>query len=510
VPSPTRHRRLGRLPGRRLALIVAAGIGVPVLLTDAAIAYDGSAALVQATIYKSGGATATETVSVADLLADPSLCPTYSGGSIQEDGRQGELTVTPPTTSSWTVGTILQCLEDPGAGLDPIPAANVTAVTIIGDEGSPETGTYSELTPADLASPSDYLSSQQNPVVESLGSTDQYDRPQRQSPDLDFLDEAQTSPIAMDVFEGSPLTVTASASPTTVTVGSTIAFDASVTGNSASTLNYAWSFDGGAPGSSEAAPQIQFNTAGVWTVSLQVTDSDGGAGVAQLTVTVDAPGATTTPATTGSQATGPNTSHGNSPGATPGTNKTGTAGAGNRRHATTPASKTKTRTKTRTRTKIRTKIRTKTRTKSAAAQTQTQPAATTPAATTPALTTPATSPAATTPASTTPAATLPAATTPKPKPAPVHRSSPKPALTPPGALVRGLLISDVVPLPPDESPLVHVLAAPAASAPARQAPPSRTVLPIVGAVLAVMVLLGLGAGRELRGSRRGLMPRLGG
>jgi hypothetical protein len=64
--------------------------------------------------------------------------------------------------------------------------------------------------------------------------------------------------------------------------------------------------------------------------------------------------------------------------------------------------------------------------------------------------------------------------------------------------VTGELVSDLVPLPADQSPLVHPLSGGAAAAPARQAPESHsTVLPIIAAALAVLVLLGLGAQREL-------------
>jgi hypothetical protein len=64
-------------------------------------------------------------------------------------------------------------------------------------------------------------------------------------------------------------------------------------------------------------------------------------------------------------------------------------------------------------------------------------------------------------------------------------------------VVQGQLISDVIPLPADRSPLVHVVAASSASAPARQAPERASWLPIAGAALAILALLGLGAQREL-------------
>ena len=88
----------------------------------------------------------------------------------------------------------------------------------------------------------------------------EYDRPQRNASDLDYLDELQQNdPIAIDVFEGPPLTVKASASPTTVTAGATVDFSAAVSGNSGSALSYTWSFDGGAPsiGAGIAADPVQ-------------------------------------------------------------------------------------------------------------------------------------------------------------------------------------------------------------------------------------------------------------
>jgi hypothetical protein len=68
--------------------------------------------------------------------------------------------------------------------------------------------------------------------------------------------------------------------------------------------------------------------------------------------------------------------------------------------------------------------------------------------------------------------------------------------------VAGRLISDVTTLPAAVSPLVHITPAAAAAPPqARQAIRSRS-LAAPGAALAVAVLLGLGAGWELRGRRR--------
>jgi hypothetical protein len=73
-------------------------------------------------------------------------------------------------------------------------------------------------------------------------------------------------------------------------------------------------------------------------------------------------------------------------------------------------------------------------------------------------------------------------------------------------VVTGRLISDVTALPPDASPLVQAVPAPAASAPAVRRAIGTSLLPGLAAGFAVLVLLGLGAGRELRGLRglRGL------
>jgi hypothetical protein len=62
--------------------------------------------------------------------------------------------------------------------------------------------------------------------------------------------------------------------------------------------------------------------------------------------------------------------------------------------------------------------------------------------------------------------------------------------------VAGQLISDVVPLPAGASPLVHVVPAVATAPPARRAIRA-SLLPVFGAALAVLLLLGLGAAREL-------------
>jgi hypothetical protein len=95
----------------------------------------------------------------------------------------------------------------------------------------------------------------------------------------------------------------------------------------------------------------------------------------------------------------------------------------------------------------------------------------------------------------------------RPSTAAAKRPSMGPAKSPPATssasepLVKGRLISDVIPLPPGASPLVQDVSAPAATAPAVRPAVATTILPTLGAALAVVFLLGLGAGRELRGRR---------
>src|SRR6202000_1471660 len=134
---------------------------------------------------------------------------------MQEFGRQGPVTVTPSAANSWTMATILGCLQTP------IAPADVTGITVIGGDGAPMTGPGSQLTSGDLENPSEFQNTSETPLITALGSTDQYDRPWRGGSDLDFDDETQTPPIAIEVFQGPPLEVTATASPTAVTAGGT-------------------------------------------------------------------------------------------------------------------------------------------------------------------------------------------------------------------------------------------------------------------------------------------------
>ena len=157
------------------------------------------------------------------------------------------------------------------------------------------------LTPEDLPAQgsTDFNNPQEAPVVQALGSSNQYDRPWRGNaqgqPDYDYLDEVQESNERSAGADrdrgvrGPVLTVTVSASQTTVPVGRSVTFNATVTGEGDSALSYSWNFDGGAPNSAAPSPQVTFGTAGQYDVTVQVTDSAGDGGGAEIPITVGTP-----------------------------------------------------------------------------------------------------------------------------------------------------------------------------------------------------------------------------
>jgi hypothetical protein len=461
-----------------LAGVLALATGALVYRDAPAQADAGSQQIVSATVYSPSG-TSTESATLAGLEA----CPTYSGPStMQELGQQGFVPVTFPA-NAWTLSTVLGCLAP-----QPVTLTGQGGVTVIDADGSPETGSGSQLTPADLAPPgkTDFNNPAEGPVVSDLGTAIRYDRPWRGSsqgqPDYDYSDQVttdspngQATPVAIEVFEGPLLTITVSASRTTVSAGQPVTLGATVTGAGDSALSYSWNFDGGAPGSEAPSPQVTFGNAGQYNVTVQVTDSQGGGGVASIPITVGTPPA---PATGGHKQkgagknkkshspTGPVKSSGTHAGAKAGKQNTGqSTTSGNT--TTTTSSSTPTTTSTNTST-----------------------------ATTP-------SPSAASHASTahrTTASRKRATSAPRVRP-----TTPPPRA---GSTVVGLLVSDVTPLPSDVSPLVHtVLSPPSTAPPARQAIRA-SLLPTIGAGFAVLLLLALGAGRELRGRRGRRTPRV--
>ena len=122
-------------------------------------------------------------------LAQLQQCPQYTSSSMTEYGRQGPVTVNfPPSGPQTGRGRWAPCW----AACSPaIPTADVTGSVVTGSDGTPETAPGSELTAADLASPSDFADTGESPVISANGSTVGYDRPWRGGSDEDFLDESR-------------------------------------------------------------------------------------------------------------------------------------------------------------------------------------------------------------------------------------------------------------------------------------------------------------------------------
>ncbi len=459
-------RRPGIFPGRRFALTLAVAAVLVGSSSPLARADDSSQQIVVATVYSSSG-TSMETATLSALQQ----CPTYSGPStMQELGRQGFVPVTFPS-NVWALSTVLGCLQP-----KPVSLAGQGSVTVLGADGTPQSDGGSQLTGADLAAPgsTDFDNPQEAPVVSDLGTAIRYDRPWRGQSDLDYLDQVtnsandQAQPVAIEVFEGPVLSVTAHASQTTVPVGSTVTFSATVSPQNDSGLTYSWSFDGTAPDSTSANPQVTFFDAGQFTMTVQVTDTAGGGGVASIPITVGTPPA---PATGGHNQKGAGTnrkSHSpTGPKKSSGHHTGGPAGKPKSGQTTTPA-----------------------KSNTGGATPQPSSGATTTTATTPSTTSTTTS----TPHPTSTRRARPRRTT-------VPRTEPITPVPLAGPRITGLLISDVTTVPAGVSPLVHTVPAAVATAPPARQAIRASLLPAFGAALAVVLLLGFGARRELRTRR---------
>ena len=337
-PDQLADRRPGISPGRRFALALAVSIALFGAAGDAS-ADSGSASMVSATVYASGGGTSTTSVSASQLLADPQNCPASSQTEMTEYDSSGSTSVGLPHengsgTGTWPMSTVLHCLQNP------VSVGDVTGITVANVNGSPQVAPGSQLTPADLASPSDFQPNTDSPVVSNLGSSFQYNRPWRGQGDLNANDQVTSSdPISIEVFEGPPLTVKASASPSSPAAGGSVSFSATVTGNGNSALTYHWSFGDNLPDSGQASPSVTYTDAGNYTVTLQVTDTNGGTGGTTVPITVSGspssppPPTTSTPATsTGPAGTGNNPNggaRGSAGGNGKGSGKTPSNGNGN-------------------------------------------------------------------------------------------------------------------------------------------------------------------------------------
>jgi hypothetical protein len=418
--------------------------------------------VVSATIYPgSSGSVSTRQVPLSAL----GNCPPYSGSSTMYMSPSGIDETVP--SSSWAMSTVVTC------GLQ-IPLGNVSQVQV----DNPSRGFEAPLSSADLSTPSPYQDPSAQPLVSTNGSQDQntYTRPWLGGSDQNGPDQVvqDNAPVTIVVYQnGSVLTVHAQGHIVSATANAmTVDFSATVqnaqgTEIPPSALSWSWSF-GDSSTAGTAAPAHTYASAGAYYVTVQVTDAqDGSGGTDTFQVSSPSPAAP-----------GPHNHNGagNHPKAKSPGGPTHTSGT----HTGAPSGRSRQSGSSRS-----------------SSDTTTAPAQTP-------QTTSTTAPAPTQTAA--PPAPHPSPPQPPRRRAaparrnrhPAHRTAPASGR---GRLITGRLVSDVVPLSADASPLVHsVPAAAASAAPVRRATQTSSLTGVVAAVV-IALLLALGGARELRGSR---------
>jgi hypothetical protein len=478
-------RRAGFNPARRIAFVAALALCLFWQMGPVAAA-DDTTPVVSATIYGSPGTPSTASVTVGDLQANATQCPVYNGPSLEQYGTGAPGGGVPPTSETWSIPTLLECMGiQPGA---------VTYVDVLNQDGQPYDRQSAELTHADLTTPNDWANRAEQPIIVYGGSSSEpsyYYRPARSADDNNFADSVgYPAPINIEVFEGQSLNVAISAVPQTVTAGGTVDLSARATGLTG-TVTYHWDFGNGKT-STEPTPQATYTHAGTFPIGLQVSDSHGDEGIAQtVPVTVNSssgPPPTTTGTTTtpgnglpdgSTSPTGPQ--HGSH---TPHTGNSGTPGG-----RQTPGSKTGSK---KGGTQHGHSHRKSRHSASSTGGSGSGPSPTGQQA------------------SNLPSSPLPIATTPRPTTAhraatgqrsPATLKSPAPPASTGAKLVTGRLVSALVALPLSTSPLVHPEAGGRTPQPAVRQGVTVSPLGALAAALVIVGLLGLGAGRELRGRR---------
>jgi hypothetical protein len=406
--------------------------------------------VVRALVYTGGsGATIPQQVGLSTL----SGCTPYSGSNPIYLYENGQATPQQLPSTTWALSTVLTCALQ-------IPLSNVTGVQVALE--NTYQGFESPLSSGQLTDPSQFHDPDAPdalPVISTDGSEDlnTYTRPWLGGSDNNAADQVTESgaPVTIAVYENAPPLVvhvswaTVSRNATTMRIKFiTTVRAASGTAVPASSLAWSWSFASG-PGSRAATPTHSF-TAGVSPVTVQVTDASvGTAGTATVDVSAH-------------------------PSAAPGKHTHGGGSKKNKSTATVGADHT-----------------------SGATQN------TTTATTSQTSTTPQTTTTSTHTTSHPHRSTIDTAKPTPRKRAPRHLQ--KPAATIRGSVVQGLLISNVTPVAPGLVDRAKTRSSPPLVRPATRA----SSLAIVLSGLAILALLGLGAGYELRGRRNWRALRVG-
>jgi PKD repeat protein len=431
---------------------------------------------VSATIYGAGSQVSTSSVTLQQLVNEG--CPQYT---FQHDAYADSGGV--PGSPIWSLWGVLGCMS----GVDENPQISVVVYKSQG-------GREASLDGAELQPENSAFEYGDAPIVATDRTYAEYYRPARDASDDNGADNVQTSTLEVDVYEGGTLTVVPQASATSISAGATVTFTSNVTGGT----DYDWNFDQVAPDSSAAnPPPVTFPSGGNYPVSLEAWNPATGAG-GSGTVTINVTSPNPPPTTTG---TTPNNSNGTN--TNPAAPNNGPA-KGNQKPTSPASPSTHPRTQQHSNTHQGNKVH-KHKTPTTQTQTTSQTTTTTPTAGASGgsgsdNTGSGQSAPSTTSAPNSPGITPAHAKSHLPSPSTTKPLAPEPP--PPNApVVSGRLISDVILLPAAASPLVSTVAA--ATPTAMRQGVRASVLPILGGVAAVVLLLGLGAARELRG-RRGL------
>jgi PKD domain len=433
----------------------------------------------------------TTDVSIDALTGNPGACPRYTGTHLVQHSKSGGLEeIQPPfptaQTGVWPLSSILACLGRPQ------PFAAVSRVLVHGTNGRAELGKDSQLLQGDIdPRGSTFPDTSQMPIIFVRGTSWVYYRPWRgTSTDFNSPDQVEgdsDSAIVIEVYTGPLLDVHMTADLSQVDEGR-VSFTATVSGNSPGS-HLTWDWESGDNQSSSAAGEVSFTyaAAGDYTASLQVSTDDGSGGGDQVPITVPARAGEPTPVPTKDASTpGPNdgsngvtppgsaTPHNRTPGQRNGGDKSRSPASGAKGGRNTPSKHGRPH----------------------ASATPSPPSAS-----------PGSGESAGTGGGSPSNAQNGAG---RRKPATRERN--RREKTPDSGLERvtGLLVSDVIPLSAAASPLVQETGAPRGSAArARRHVEASPVPAIIGASLAVLLLLGLGAARELDVRWSALLPRLG-
>jgi hypothetical protein len=505
--TPSTKSRPGRRPGRLPRLVgrlLSLALGCVVMLLACANPAFADGPVLMANITSATGQLSTYQVTLDQLISTPGCTQSAQEGLDESVTTASNATVQEQIPShAWNLGIALTCFP---TATTPIASA-IQNVFVTQSNGKLERGDNSQLSPADLgfsSTPSNFQDGLQ-PLVgqNSENSEVYYVRPDR----VGVSDAAasdvvvEDAPLVVSVYEGPRLDVSISASASSVAQGTAITFTSSVANADGNALDYQWDFGDGAMASGADPPPHAFG-AGSYTVSLLVTDGAGGSGGSATDVTISSPTPQTT--TQATKTTGPTHSRGKTPGdgagkptKSAGTGQPGTTkGAGKHHPTTKPKPKPKPKPKSKPKPKPKPSVTASTHKSSSGGSAQPSgPISVTHTGTTGAA------PGAQT--GTVTSSTPPApSTTSKPAHQPTHKprqpAHSAPPSRPKGTPVSGLLIGAITPATPAAiSRLEAAATGSKATAPPSRPPQSASRLGAIAAVAGVVLLLVLGAVREL-------------